>query len=324
MERENDSSEQLELLNKEAEIEKLKMEGFHRAALYLENPELVDGLTLNDILVLNDHLKRGRHDREKSINGRLIKPEQIPSITVATINRIREVLPNPDQSLSLEDAFLIEDIYRRSCFSGQERLVYASIACGLFHAAYFFSPFPADREPYFVYATPAALIREVLSKEQENPENFAWAETIMKKIINYINTEFAREYIYYSILYPRSDAWYQTKNLNKQEKQRLAKFAGINLKGYSGAIHASGGRQGRYPGRAFCSSLEQALDPFIRPIMGSHMEGLKDFHLLARMKQTPYAEKLAETFRALARDNPPHNTDILLLKELNLGAQDFK
>ena len=314
--------EAAEQWNLQAEVEKLKENGFDKAAIYLENPELVDTLRLNDILALNELLLRGGVTEKMLFNGKKIDPNSIPSLTARAINKLRELIPKTAKPLTLEDAFLIVTTYEQHqapnerisspnvrTVSVNKKYLDPGMACGLFHATYFYAPFPEDRKPGDIYAPPVAFIKKVLSAEQETEENFAFADNIMNRLVQYYNTELRRQHYYYNVLFPRGGT--QThEDLNEDEKAKIASEVGIDLKGYNGTLSKRKDDNPRnFPAPEFKYDMEYALHAFIRPLYGTHMENPEDIIGLARMKATPFSKKLSERFREIARENPPQYFD---------------
>ena len=314
--------EATEQWNLQAEVEKLKENGFDKAAIYLENPELVDTLRLNDILALNELVLRGGLAEKFVFNGKEIAPDSIPSLTAQAINKLRELIPNTAKPLTLEDAFLIVATYEQHqapnerisspnarSASVNKKYLDPGIACGLFHATYFYGSFPETRKPSDIYAPPVAFIEKVLSAEQETEENLAFADNIMNRLVQYYNTELRRQYYYYNVLFPRGGT--QThEDLSEEEKVKIASEVGINLKAYNGTLNKRGNDNPRnFPTQEFRYDMEYALHAFTRPLHGTHMENPEDIIGLARMKSSTFAKKLSERFREIARENPPQYFD---------------
>lgn len=313
--------EAVEQWNLQVEVKKLKENGFEKASIYLENPELVDQLRLNDILALNEILLRGGIRDKFLFNGGEIDPNAISSLTVQATNKLRELLPDPEKPLTLEDAFLIVATHTQRqtpneritspnprMASVNKQYLDPGMACGFFHTAYFFSPFPEHRKPGDIYASPVAFIEKVLSTEQETPENVNFAERIMKRLMQFYNTELRRQHYYYNVLFPRGRAI--AENLDGDEKAKIAESVKIDLKGYNGQLLKKGDGKARdFPSQGFRYDIEQALHAFVRPLYGTHTEGPEQVMSLARMKNTPLAKILAEKFREIARENPPQYFD---------------
>ena len=161
------------------EVDALRSRGFQYAALFLEDPVLVDGFTLKDIVALHEyawgHEKPGKRFQ---FMGRTIEKDKVTSITVQAANRVRELI-SEDKPLSLEDAYFIltikdkekEKITRvenskfRPVFN--EKFGQGGHSCGFFHAVYFYTPFPNSRSASDFYSLPTLLINNIAAQPFE-------------------------------------------------------------------------------------------------------------------------------------------------------------
>ncbi|MFA6486420.1 MAG: hypothetical protein WCT40_03570 [Candidatus Magasanikbacteria bacterium] len=324
--KEPNQNETTEHWNQQIEVEKLKNNGFDRAAIYLEDPELVDELHLSDILALNELSLRSGLTEKILFNGKEIDPDLIPSLTTQAINKLRELIPNAEKPLTLEDAFLIVSTFQQHQSVNQritspnerstsinKKYLDPGIACGLFHAAYFYAPFPEHRKPGDIYAPPVAFIEKVISTEPETEENIQFSNQIMTRLLQYYNTELRRKHHYYNYISMQGKASWSTaklKDVEKQDKVKIADEIKIDLKGYDGKLSGRNTNKSRnFPASEYDSDMEQALHAFIRPLRGTHMEGPEEILSLAVMDDTPFAKKLAEKFREIAQKNPPQYFD---------------
>ena len=251
----------------------LRTRGFSYAALYFENPELVEGLRLDDILAL-----------QKDIQAK------VPKVTVQAANHVRELLPK-DGPLSLEDAYLIASIHGKNRGRAD-----ADKACGFFHATYFFTPFPQEREAGEFYASPARLIQH-LATQQETEENVAFAERVMGRLLTFYNTELQRMHNYNTKIL--------RGQLSDEEKAKLATEAQLDLRGYNGEFLRDGKQLEPYPSNNFHHDMQHVAHAWIRPLYGTHLEDPVDIVGLARIYgDTDFAKKLSQLFRDIVKENP--------------------
>ena len=254
------------------EVKDLRTRGFSYAGLYLENPELVDGLSLDDILALQKNIR-----------------DEVPKITVQAANRFRELL-SEDKPVSLEDAYLMASVHEKN-----RTRPYPGKACGFFHATYFFTPFPEKREAGEIYARPAGLIQH-LASQPETEETLVFAEMIMKRLVTFYNTELQRMHNYDTIL---------RGQLTDEEKAKLAIEAQLDLRGYNGEFLRSGKQLASYPSHDFDHDMQHSAHSWIRPLYGTHLEEPSKIVGLARIyKDTPFAKRLSQLFREIVKENP--------------------
>lgn len=255
-------------------IADLRTRGFSYAALYFENPELVDGLRLDDILAL-----------QKDI------PAEVPKVTVQAANHIRELLPE-DKPLSLEDAYLIASIHAKNIRGRAD----AGKACSFFHATYFYTPFPQERDAGEFYVLPARLIQH-LATQPETKETLTFAERAMRRLVIFYNTELQRMHNYNTTIL--------RGQLSDEEKAKLATEAQLDLRGYSGEFLRGGKQLESYPSNNFHHDMQHVAHAWIRPLYGTHLEDPADIVSLARIyKDTDFAKRLSQLFRDIVKENP--------------------
>lgn len=305
-------------------VKQFQERGFSYAGLYLDNPELVEGLRLNDILALQFVAYHGNPPQDTfAFVDRKIHPKEVPSITVKAANRIRELLPE-DKPVSLEDAYLITTVNEKNkerTERGENLHPWANkkyadpgTACGFFHATYFFTPFPHERESGEFYSLPARLIQH-LATQPETEENVAFAEQIMRRLVTFYNTELQRMHNYNTKIL--------RGQLSDEEKAELAKKAQLDLREYSGEFLRDGVQPKSYPSNNFHHDMQHSAHAWIRPLYGTHLEGPDKIVHLARIREdTDFARKLSQMFRDIVKENPLEYFDPPFMK--NVLEQSLK
>ena len=296
-------------MNINEEVAEFKLRRFPYAALYLENPEVIDGFRLNDILALNYLNDRLNWDTF-TFMGKEIEYKDVPLITVKSANRVRELLPE-DKPVSLEDAYLITAIAKDKTRITRvenplklglvnEKYVNPGIACGFFHATYFFTPFLQERKVGEFYATPTRLIQHI-AKQEETDENLRFAERIMGRLVKFYNTELRRVHEYYEHIMEKVGR----KQMNEEEKIALGRKIGIDLKGYNGEFLRDDVKPEPYPSKNFHYAIQYAGNEWMRPLYGTHLEETPEEILgLARICNTSFAKILAQRFREIVKEDP--------------------
>ncbi len=297
-------------------VDDLRTRGFSYAALYLQDPEIAEGLRLNDILALRrffiaDFYKEHSGDKTFPFAGREIDAQKVPSIIVQAANFVRRLLPK-DKPLSLEDGYLITAIHyknrekttirREKPPLGNFQNVYnekyfdPGTASGFFHSVYFFTPFPEDLPPEKFYEFPTRLVRYIATQE-ETEENTAFAEQVMRRLVTFCNTELKRIQYYYT----------QTSRgqLSEEEKAKLAERIKLDLRGYNGEFLRDGKQPQPYPSEDFHHDMEYVGDKWTRSQCVGDLERSYSVVDLARIEEdTDFAKKLSQLFRDIVKENP--------------------
>lgn len=269
-------------------VEDFRIRGFSYAGLYLEDPELIDGLRLSKILSFQKDIRN-----------------EVPKVTVQAANRVRELLPE-DKQLSLEDAYLMASIHEKDRGRADP-----GTACGFFHATYFYTPFPQEREAREIYAPPTRLIQH-LATQPETEEILAFAKRTMRRLVTFYNTELQRMNTYYTKVCGRG---YHQENLSEEEKERLAEQIKLDLRGYNGEFLRSGKPLASYPSNDFHHDMEHVGHAWIRPLYGTHLEEPSQIIGLARIRgDTVFAKKLSRLFREIVTENPLEYFDLPYMK----------